>query len=49
MCAVEPFNDVGKCYSFGNGVGFVIPVFSGLNLLTNRQDGNFTITELEVW
>ena len=46
----SPFNGDGKCFSSVNNPGFEIPQDgNGLNMLTNQQDGNFTITEIEVW
>jgi hypothetical protein len=46
----EPFNGEGKCNSYANQPSYCIPVDSaGLNMLTNRKNGGFTITELEVW
>ena len=46
----EPFNDVNSCSSFTNEPGYDIPVDgAGLNMLTNKKNLNFTITELEVW
>ena len=29
--------------------GYKIPIEDGKNMLTNKEDGDFTITELEVW
>ncbi len=46
----EPFNGDGKCYSNANYPGYKIGVdASGVNMLTNKKDKYFTITELEVW
>jgi hypothetical protein len=46
----EPFNGDGKCVSHVNKSGYAIPVDgAGINLLTNKKTGWFTITELEVW
>jgi hypothetical protein len=46
----EPFNGVNNCISFAKGSGYDIPVDgAGTNMLTNKKDGRFTITELEVW
>ncbi len=46
----EPFNGNGHCISFANYPGYRIPVDgAGTNMLTNNKDGEFTITELEVW
>jgi hypothetical protein len=48
--ASEPFNGDDKCYSRVNEPGFGIGGDAdGNNLLTNKKDGYFTITELEVW
>ncbi len=32
-----------------NSSGYKIPLKDGKNMLTNKEDGDFTITELEVW
>ena len=46
----EPFNGVGNCYSYANYPGYGIPVDAqGINTLTNKEGGKFTISELEVW
>jgi hypothetical protein len=45
----EPFNGDGKCDSYANRDGYKIVIEGGKNMLTNKEDGNFTITELEVW
>jgi hypothetical protein len=46
----EPFNGDGKCWSYANKPGYHIPVDDGgINMLTNKKDVLFTITELEVW
>ena len=46
----EPFNGDNKCTSFAKEPGYDIPVDgAGTNMLTNKKDGRFTITELEVW
>ncbi len=43
----EPFN---KCYSYTNKHGYEIPLdAAGLNMLSNKKDGSFKISELEVW
>jgi hypothetical protein len=47
--ACEPFNGDGKCYSYANWSGYKIVIEGGKNMLTNKEDGNFTISELEVW
>ena len=51
MCAyAEPFNGEGKCISNANGQSYAIPMDeAGNNMLTNKKDGIFTITEIEVW
>ena len=45
----EPFNGNGRCYSWVNKPGYGITAEGGKNMLTNQEDGPFTITELEVW
>jgi hypothetical protein len=46
----EPFNGDNACRSWGNKPGYDIPVDgAGKNMVTNKEDGAFTITELEVW
>ncbi len=45
----EPFNGDRKCYSVANKPGYGIPIEGGKNMLTNKEDGWFTISELEVW
>ena len=46
----EPFNGYNNCRSWANKPGYDIPVDgAGTNMLTNKKDGYFTITELEVW
>ena len=50
----EPFNGEKNFISFSNknrsDTNFEIHLdHAGLNLLTNQKDGNFTISELEVW
>jgi hypothetical protein len=45
----EPFNGKEKCSSWVNHPGYKIPLVEGKNDLTNQADGNFTISELEVW
>ena len=45
----EPFNGDNKCYSYANKPGYGIPNEGGVNMLTNKKDGHFTISELEVW
>ena len=46
----EPFNGYTNCRSWAKKPGYDIPVDgAGTNMLTNKKDGKFTITELEVW
>jgi hypothetical protein len=45
----EPFNGDNKCLSYANKPGYGIPNEGGVNMLTNKRDGKFTISELEVW
>ena len=46
----EPFNLERACKSASNDPGFANLVGdNGKNMLTNKEDGKFTITELEVW
>ena len=46
----DPFNGEGNCISLANLSGYGIPIDSASkNMLTNKDDGNFTITELELW
>jgi hypothetical protein len=46
----EPFNGDNNCTSNACKPDFDIPVDgAGLNLLTNNEDGDFSISELEVW
>jgi hypothetical protein len=46
----EPFNGDRKCKSKANLPGYRIPVDDGgINMLTNKKNGEFTITEIEVW
>jgi hypothetical protein len=48
--AYGPFNGDDKCISRANLPGFGIGVDAdGNNLLTNKKDNFFTITEIEVW
>jgi hypothetical protein len=47
--ADEPFNGDGKCWSWANRDGFKIVIEGGKNMLTNKEDGSFTISEIEVW
>jgi hypothetical protein len=46
----EPFNEEKRCRSWANREGYKIPLdVNGHNALTREPDGQFTITELEVW
>lgn len=45
----EPFNGENECESRGNKAGYNIDIEDGKNMLTNKVDGCFTITEIEVW
>jgi hypothetical protein len=46
----EPFNGTNHCVSNKGYTGYQIPIDSDyINLLTNKKNGTFTITELEVW
>jgi len=45
----QPFNGKDNCRSWANNKGYKIPLVDGKNQLTNQEDGNFTISELEVW
>ncbi len=49
--ANEPFNGENKCYSWANNPGYKIGKETDgvTNKLTRKKDGEFTITELEVW
>jgi hypothetical protein len=49
LYAWEPFNGDGKCVSLANRDGYKIVIEGGKKMLTNKEDGRFTITELEVW
>jgi hypothetical protein len=49
LFAFEPFNGDGKCYSWANKPGYKIVIEGGKNMLTNKEDGDFTISEIEVW
>ena len=44
-----PFNGKDKCHSWANEPGYNIPLVDGINQLTNQKNGDFTISELEVW
>ena len=46
----EPFNGIENCMSYANEPGFGIPYTYGtINKLTMKEDGAFTITQMEVW
>ena len=46
----EPFNVERNCWSYANEPGYNIPRDgAGMNMLTNKKEVEFTITELEVW
>ena len=46
----EPFNGEGNFTSYAKREGYNIPLNeTRLNMLTNKKDGKFTISELEVW
>lgn len=45
----EPFNADRNCISMANKSVYDIPLKGKKNALTNQNDGNFTITEIEVW
>jgi hypothetical protein len=45
----EPFNGDWNCASYKNKPGYDIPEVDGLNMLTNKENRGFTISELEVW
>jgi hypothetical protein len=47
--ADRPFNGDGKCVSRENLPGYKIVIEGGKNMLTNKEGGKFTISELEVW
>ena len=48
--SAEPFNGNENCISEANNTAYAIPADAdGLNMLTNKKDGWFTISELEVW
>ncbi len=50
LCArFEPFNDDNACASCAYQSGYCIGLEYGKNMLTNKEDGDFTISELEVW
>jgi hypothetical protein len=44
------FNETGRCQSFASSKTFEIGYDdNGNNMLTNKIDGRFTISDLEVW
>ena len=46
----EPFNSDNYCISYANKTGYGIQVDgAGTNMLSNKKDKWFTISELEVW
>jgi hypothetical protein len=45
----EPFNGDENCVSYANRANFKIKEEGGKNMLTNEENGYFTITELEIW
>jgi hypothetical protein len=47
--AWEPFNGDGNCASLANKAGYKIVIEGGKNMLTYKENGEFTIAELEVW
>jgi hypothetical protein len=49
LVAYVPFNGKDECCSWANKSGYKIPEVDGKNHLTNQKDGDFTISELEVW
>jgi hypothetical protein len=50
LCArYEPFNGDNNCGSHTNYDGYLIPLKNDKNMLTDKSDGAFTISELEVW
>ena len=49
LLTYEPFNGERYCLSNANRSGYKIFIEDGKNMLTNKEDGSFTITELEVW
>jgi len=43
-------NGEGNFLSYSERAGYKIPLDeNGLNMLTNKKDGKFTITEMEMW
>ena len=49
LYARSPFNGDNKCGSAANRPGYCIGMEGGKNMLTNQENGCFTISELEVW
>ena len=50
LCAFdEPFNGNGNCYSLANKNGYAIPLQDDKNMLTDKSNRWFSISELEVW
>jgi hypothetical protein len=50
LCAeFQPFNGDNKCESYANESGHCIGLEDSKNMLTNKENGKFTITEIEVW
>jgi hypothetical protein len=49
LSAYEPFNSDGACISYAKSAGYKIKYEGGINMLTNKENVKFTITELEVW
>ncbi len=46
----KPINEINACMSWANNLGYKIPENSdGINMLTNKKPGLFTIREIEVW
>jgi len=47
---LSPFNGEKHCRSYANNTTYCIDVDEDdINMLTNKKDGRFTITKLEVW
>ena len=48
---LSPFNAEKHCRSYANNTTYCITATDedDINLLTNKKDGRFTISELEVW
>ena len=46
---IQPFNGENNCFSYVDREGYKIELEGGKNQLTNKENGPFTITELEVW